>query len=150
MARACRLASSPLPKTPARPYPPGMSTQTVEVTSTSFEGFIDQEGIALLDWWAPWCAPCRVFGPIYEQAAEKNPDIRFGKINTDEQQELAQAFDIRSIPTLMVFRDKVLLYAQPGSLPAAALDEILQKVRALDMDEVRRKIQEAEKSPPPA
>ena len=127
-----------------------MSTHTVEVTSTSFESFIDQDGIALLDWWAPWCGPCLAFGPTYEQAAEKNPDVRFGKINTDEQQELAQAFDVRSIPTLMVFRDKVLLYAQPGSLPAAVLDEILQKVRALDMNDVRKKIQEAERAAPPA
>jgi thioredoxin 1/thioredoxin 2 len=127
-----------------------MSTNTLEVTSASFKDFIEQEGIVLLDWWAPWCGPCRAFGPIYEQAAEKNPDIRFGKINTDEQQELAQAFEVRSIPTLMVFRDKILLYAQPGSLPAAALDEILEKVRELDMNEVRKKIDDAEKASPPS
>ena len=98
----------------------------------------------LVDWWAPWCGPCRVFGPVFEKASEKHADIVFGKINTDEQKDLAQAFNIRSIPTLFIFREKVLLFAEAGSLPASALDQVIEKVRSLDMDEVRAKIAEEE------
>ncbi|WP_437727203.1 thioredoxin [Sorangium sp. So ce861] len=119
-----------------------MSTQ--ELSAANFEQTVESNDIVLIDWWAPWCGPCRVFGPVFEKASEKHADIVFGKINTDEQQELAQAFNIRSIPTLFIFREKVLLFAEAGSLPASALDQVIEKVRSLDMDEVRAKIAEAE------
>ncbi|AUX30880.1 MULTISPECIES: thioredoxin [Sorangium] len=119
-----------------------MSTQ--ELSAANFEQTVESNDIVLIDWWAPWCGPCRVFGPVFEKASEKHADIVFGKINTDEQQELAQAFGIRSIPTLFIFREKVLLFAEAGSLPASALDQVIEKVRSLDMDEVRAKIAEEE------
>jgi thioredoxin 1 len=114
---------------------------TVEITGDSFKETVKQ-GIVLIDWWADWCGPCRAFAPVYEAAADRNTDIVFGKIDTDEEQELAGAFQIRSIPTLMVFRDGILIFAQPGMLPAAKLDELIAKVRELDMDEVRRDIEQ--------
>ena len=112
----------------------------VAITKDSFEQTVGRDGIVLIDWWAPWCGPCRGFAPIYEKVAEANPDATFAKINTDEEQELAGAFQIRSIPTLMIFRDKVLLFSQPGALPQSALEELLRKVRELDMDQLRADI----------
>ncbi|MGK4002918.1 thioredoxin [Sorangium sp. So ce1036] len=117
---------------------------TTELSAENFEQTVESNDIVLIDWWAPWCGPCRTFGPVFEKASEKHTDIVFGKINTDEQRDLAQAFNIRSIPTLFIFREKVLLFAEAGSLPASALDQVIEKVRALDMNEVRTKIAEAE------
>ena len=120
---------------------------TNEVTEENFPATVKQ-GIVLLDWWAGWCGPCRAFGPIFHAASERHPDVFFGKIDTEAQPGLSAAFEIRSIPTLMVLRDGVLLMAQPGLLPAAALDELIQKVRELDMDQIRREIEAQERTTP--
>jgi thioredoxin 1 len=117
--------------------------KAVEVTNENFVSTISKPGTVLLDWWAAWCGPCRAFAPIFEAAARQHPDVVFGKIDTEAQRELATAFQIRSIPTVMAFRDGVLVFAQPGMLPAAGLEELIEKVGALDMDDVRRKIAES-------
>ena len=122
-----------------------MGTATVEITQQNFKQVVEREGIVLIDWWAPWCGPCRVFGPTYEKVAGKHPDLTFGKVDTEAQPELAGSFDIRSIPTLMILRDRVLLFSQPGALPEAALEDLIRQVRALDMDKVRAEIAEHEK-----
>jgi thioredoxin 1 len=122
-----------------------MGTATVELTNKNFKDVVEKDGVVLIDWWAPWCGPCRAFGPTYEKVAAKNADLTFAKVNTEDQQELAGAFDIRSIPTLMIMRDKVLLFSQPGALPEAALEDLIKQVRALDMDKVRAEIAEQEK-----
>ena len=122
---------------------------TLEIGKENFKATVSKQGIVLLDWWAEWCGPCRGFAPIFEKVSEKHPDITFGKIDTDAQPELSGMFEIRSIPTLMIFRDGILLFKQPGALPAAALEELLGKVRALDMDEVRREIEKHKKAEGP-
>jgi thioredoxin 1 len=122
-----------------------MGGSTVEITEQSFRSVVDRDGIVLLDWWAPWCGPCRVFGPIFEQVAARHPDVTFGKVNTEVEQALAGAFEIRSIPTLMVLRDRVLLFSQPGALPEQALEELIGKVRALDMEKVKAEIEAQQK-----
>jgi thioredoxin 1 len=113
---------------------------TTNMTMQSFTQQLQQEGIVFIDFWAAWCGPCRAFAPIFEAAAKRHPDITWAKVDTEAEQDLAGALNIRSIPTLMVFRDGVLLFSQPGLLPAAALDELATKVRAIDMDDVRKKI----------
>jgi thioredoxin 1 len=122
-----------------------MSNATVEITGQNFKEVVEKDGIVLIDWWAPWCGPCRSFGPTYEKVAQKNADITFGKVNTEAHPDLAGAFDIRSIPTLMILRDKVLLFSQPGALPEAALEDLIRQVRGLDMDKVRADIAAQEK-----
>jgi thioredoxin len=123
-----------------RAAPAGDKVATVEVTQENFNQVVNGNSMVIVDFWAPWCGPCRSFAPAYEAASEKHPDVVFAKVNTEEQQALAGYFQIRSIPTLMVFRDKIIIFAQPGALPAAALDQVIEKAKALDMDEVRREI----------
>lgn len=118
---------------------------TVDITEANFKSVAEKDGIVLIDWWAPWCGPCRMFGPTYEKVAGRHPDITFGKVNTEEEQSLAGAFDIRSIPTLMILRDKVLIFSQAGALPEAALEDVIRQVRELDMEKVRAEIAAQEK-----
>jgi len=115
---------------------------TVELTSENFGEMVRSSDVLLMDFWASWCGPCRNFAPVYESAAEQHTDVVFGTVDTEAQQELAQAFQIRSIPTLVAMREGVVLYAQPGGLSGPALDDLIGKVRAIDMDEVRAKIAE--------
>ena len=117
---------------------------TVTLTTQNFQEHVEKPGILVIDWWATWCGPCRAFAPIYEKASDKYTDVVFGKIDTDAEQELAATFEIRSIPTLMVFRDQVLVFARPGMIPGAALEDLIDKVKALDMADVQRKVAEQE------
>ena len=112
----------------------------VELTKDNFEQVVTGNPTVVVDYWAPWCGPCRVFAPTFEKVAEKNPDVVFAKVNTEDEPEIAAHFQIRSIPTLMIFRDSVILFAQPGALPQGALEEVIGKARAVDMDEVRKEI----------
>lgn len=115
---------------------------TLEITGDNMNDVVEQNDIVFLDFWAEWCGPCRSFSPIYEAAAEANPDIVFGKIDTEAQQELAGVFQVRSIPTIAVIRENIMVFRDSGALPASALDQVIAGVRALDMDEVRAKVAE--------
>jgi len=112
----------------------------IELTDENFAESINDHPFAVIDFWAPWCAPCRAFAPVFAAAAVKYPDVRFAKVNTEEQQQLARHFNIRSIPTLMIFRDNIIVFAEAGALPASALDQVLTAAKALDMAAVRREI----------
>ena len=113
---------------------------TIELTKDNFEQTVNGNPIVIIDFWAPWCGPCRGFAPVFEKASESHPDVVFAKVNSDEQQELAGSFNIRSIPTLMVFREKVVLFQQAGALPGQALEQVLTQAKSLDMAKVHQEI----------
>jgi len=117
---------------------------TVELTKENFRDVVSKNDFVIIDFWAPWCGPCRNFAPIYEASSEQHADIVFGKVNTEDEQELASYFQIRSIPTLMVFREKVIIYSQPGMLPANAFEDLIRRAKELDMEQVRKDIAEQE------
>lgn len=115
---------------------------TVELNTENFQDTVQAPGIVLVDWWAEWCGPCRMFGPTFEAASEQHPHVTFGKVDTEANQQLSAAANIMSIPTLMAFRDGILVFSQPGALPASALDQLIAQVEGLDMDEVRAAVAE--------
>lgn len=117
---------------------------TLELTADNFETTVEAEGITFVDWWADWCMPCKAFAPVFEKAAENHPDVRFGKVDTESEQGLAAAAQISAIPTLMAFRDGILVFRQSGALPPKALEEVIEAVEALDMEDVRRQLAEAQ------
>ena len=118
----------------------------MELNAENFEKVVSASPMVMVDFWAPWCGPCRAFAPTFEKASEKHSDVVFAKVNTDEEQAIAQAFNIRSIPTLMIFRDNVVIYAEAGALPPAGLEEVITKAKELDMEEVMRQIKQQEEA----
>ncbi len=115
---------------------------TVDITKDTLKETIENNDIVIIDFWAPWCGPCKSFAPIYDAVSEKHEDVVFGKVNTEDEQELAASFQIRSIPTLMIFREQIVIFSQAGMLPESALEEVIAKTKELDMDQVRKEIEE--------
>ncbi len=118
---------------------------TVDLTPENFKDVIEQNDFVVIDFWAPWCGPCQSFGPVYDQVSEKHDDVVFAKVNTQEQQELAGMFGIRSIPTLMLFREQVVLYKEPGALPQSSFEQLIEEARGLDMEKVHKEVAEQQK-----
>ena len=119
---------------------------TLDLNKDNFEQTVLNNDLVILDFWAPWCGPCQGFAPVYDEISEKYPDVVFAKVNTEEEQELAGHFQIRSIPTLMVFREKIIIFSQPGAMPGSALEEVISKAKTLDMDQIRAEIAAEEKT----
>ena len=117
---------------------------SIAITKENFEEVINSNAMVIIDFWAPWCGPCKSFGPVFEEVSDKYPDVVFAKVNTEEQQELAGVFQVRSIPTLMIFREQIIIFAQPGAVPGSALEQVIGKAQELDMEQVRKDIAEQE------
>ena len=122
----------------------------MELTKENFEQVITSNATVIVDYWAPWCGPCRGFAPVFEKVSESHPDVVFAKVNTEVEQEIAAHFQIRSIPTLMIFRDNIIIFSQPGALPEGALEQVIGKAKALDMDDVRKQVAEQQAAQPQA